>query len=90
MTIHDCSPSSPAREKVALRLVIHFLSPSYLPPPPFEFLVSLSRLSSLLHAWRRLVHHLSLLLLEALPDALAAGHELADATLHAARLTGHQ
>jgi hypothetical protein len=39
---------------------------------------------------RRLVHHLRLLFLEPLPDALTAGHELADASRDAAGLAGDQ
>jgi hypothetical protein len=39
---------------------------------------------------RRLVHHLCLLFLEPLSDALAASHELADAPRHAACLTSDQ
>jgi hypothetical protein len=38
----------------------------------------------------RLAHHLGLLLLEALADALAAGHELGDAPRHAAGLARHE
>lgn len=47
-------------------------------------------ISSYLSPGRGLAHHLRLLLLEPLTDALAAGHELGDAARYAAGLTGDE